>query len=55
MEYNPDICCCNSRIFGFGTIYGIKILPEAYMGNGLALLAPGAFIVLGLLIYSKKL
>ena len=42
------------EFFGFGTIYGIKILPEAYMGNGLALLAPGAFIVLGLLIWIQR-
>ena len=42
------------EFFGFGTLYGFKILPEAYIGNGLALLAPGAFIVLGLLIWSQR-
>ena len=42
------------EFFGFGTLYGFKILPEAYMGNGLALLAPGAFIVLGLLIWIQR-
>ena len=30
------------------------ILPENYMGNGLALLAPGAFIILGLLIWAQR-
>ena len=42
------------ELFGFGTLYGAKILPESYMGNGLVLLAPGAFIILGLLIWLQR-
>jgi Na+-transporting NADH:ubiquinone oxidoreductase subunit D len=42
------------EILGFGSWFGIKILPESYMGNGLALLAPGAFIILGLLIWAQR-
>jgi len=42
------------EFLGFGTLYGRQILPESYMGNGLALLAPGAFIILGLLIWLQR-
>ena len=41
------------EILGSGELYGYKIIPESfyalgYMNNGLMLLAPGAFIILGL-------
>ncbi len=42
------------EFLGFGSWLGFKILPEHYMGNGLALLAPGAFIILGLLIWLQR-
>jgi Na+-transporting NADH:ubiquinone oxidoreductase subunit D len=42
------------EILGFGKWFGFQILPESYMGNGLALLAPGAFIILGLLIWAQR-
>lgn len=42
------------EILGFGSWYGFKLLPESYMGNGLVLLAPGAFIILGLLIWGQR-
>lgn len=42
------------EILGFGSWYGFKLLPETYMGNGLILLAPGAFIILGLLIWAQR-
>lgn len=42
------------EILGFGTWHSIRILPEGYMGNGLMLLAPGAFFVLGLLIWVQR-
>ncbi len=42
------------EFLGFGSWFGIKLLPENYMGNGLALLAPGAFIILGLLIWLQR-
>lgn len=42
------------EILGFGTWLGFKVLPAGYPGNGLALLAPGAFILLGLLIWAQR-
>jgi Na+-transporting NADH:ubiquinone oxidoreductase subunit D len=42
------------EILGFGTWFGLRLLPESYMGNGIALLAPGAFIILGLLIWAQR-
>jgi len=42
------------EILGFGKWLGFSLLPDSYMGNGLALLAPGAFIILGLLIWAQR-
>lgn len=50
------------EILGSGQIYGYQIIPLSiyvenggwYMNNGLMLLAPGAFIVLGLLIWLQR-
>tara|TARA_Y100001970_G_C13917510_1_gene691720 strand:- start:179 stop:790 length:612 start_codon:yes stop_codon:yes gene_type:complete len=47
------------EFLGSGTIYGITIFPEplyesGYIDNGLMLLAPGAFIVLGLIIWVQR-
>ena len=42
------------EILGFGTWWGIRLLPEGYMGNGLMLIAPGAFFALGLLIWVQR-
>ncbi len=42
------------EVLGFGKLLGFPVLPESYMGNGLALLAPGAFIILGLLIWAQR-
>jgi len=42
------------EILGFGTWHGIQLLPTGYQGNGLMLLAPGAFFVLGLLIWIQR-
>lgn len=42
------------EILGFGTWFNMRVLPENYVGNGLALLAPGAFIILGLLIWLQR-
>jgi len=44
---------------GSGKLLGLQIVPEAlyhvgYRNNGLLLLAPGAFIVLGLLIWTQR-
>tara|TARA_B100002052_G_scaffold291564_1_gene311762 strand:- start:648 stop:1112 length:465 start_codon:yes stop_codon:yes gene_type:complete len=47
------------EFLGSGTIYGVTIFPESlyangYIDNGLMLLAPGAFIVLGLIIWVQR-
>jgi Na+-transporting NADH:ubiquinone oxidoreductase subunit D len=42
------------EILGFGLWWGIHLLPEGYQGNGLMLLAPGAFFCLGLLIWAQR-
>ena len=42
------------ELFGSGKLLGHAVLPDAYPGNGLMLLAPGAFIVLGLLIWAQR-
>ena len=42
------------EIFGSGTWFGMRVMPEGYVTNGLALLAPGAFIIIGLLIWLQR-
>ncbi|NKB24685.1 MAG: NADH:ubiquinone reductase (Na(+)-transporting) subunit D [Kiritimatiellae bacterium] len=42
------------EILGSGAWFGIHIMPKAYIGNGLALLAPGAFIIIGLIIWVQR-
>ncbi len=42
------------EILGFGTWAGIRLMPDGYIGNGLMLLAPGAFFCLGLLIWAQR-
>ncbi len=42
------------EILGFGTWHGIQLMPAGYQGNGLMLLAPGAFFCLGLLIWAQR-
>jgi Na+-transporting NADH:ubiquinone oxidoreductase subunit D len=47
------------EFLGSGTIYGMPIIPKdlydyGYIDNGLMLLAPGAFIVLGLIIWLQR-
>jgi len=48
------------ELFGFGELFGFKIfnhdwlIGESFQGNGLLLLAPGAFIILGLLIWIQR-
>lgn len=41
------------ELFGFGSIFNISIIPESF-NNGLMLLAPGAFIILGLIIWVQR-
>ena len=42
------------ELLGFGKLLNFQVLPENYMGNGIALLAPGAFIIVGLLIWAQR-
>ncbi|HMO49916.1 MAG TPA: NADH:ubiquinone reductase (Na(+)-transporting) subunit D [Kiritimatiellia bacterium] len=42
------------EILGSGTWFGYALMPSGYMGNGLALLAPGAFIIIGLIIWAQR-
>jgi Na+-transporting NADH:ubiquinone oxidoreductase subunit D len=42
------------EILGSGSWWGIRLLPESYLSNGLMLLAPGAFFCLGLLIWAQR-
>jgi Na+-transporting NADH:ubiquinone oxidoreductase subunit D len=39
------------ELFGSGTLFGIQIMPDAYTNNGLMLLPPSAFFLIGLLIW----
>jgi Na+-transporting NADH:ubiquinone oxidoreductase subunit D len=43
------------EILGAGTWLGIRVLPQGYMPNGMALLAPGAFFALGLIIWVQRM
>lgn len=47
------------ELFGAGTILGFRLIPEAaydfgYINNGLMVLPPAAFILLGLIIWGSK-
>ncbi|WP_294344772.1 NADH:ubiquinone reductase (Na(+)-transporting) subunit D [Prosthecochloris sp.] len=50
------------ELFGSGSLFGFQIIPDFlyvehggwYVNNGLMLLAPGAFIILGLLIWLQR-
>ncbi|PCI34954.1 MAG: NADH:ubiquinone reductase (Na(+)-transporting) subunit D [Elusimicrobia bacterium] len=47
------------EILGNGSWFGIRIVPEflyahGYVNNGLMVLAPGAFIIVGLLIWAQR-
>lgn len=42
------------EVLGSGSWFGIQLMPEGYIGNGLALLAPGAFIIIGLIIWAQR-
>ena len=48
------LVACFRELLGSGTLLGYSIMPDAYVGNGLMLLAPGAFIILGLIIWAQR-
>lgn len=39
------------EVLGSGTLLGFAVLPESYIGNGLLLLPPSAFFIIGLFIW----
>lgn len=38
------------ELIGSGTLYGFKVMPEAYVPANIMILAPGAFLTLGLIM-----
>ena len=47
------------EVLGSGTLFGYQIVPQAaydagYTNMGLMVLAPGAFIILGLVIWAQR-
>ncbi len=47
------------ELLGSGTLFGFQVVPDAfyeagYMDMGLMVLAPGAFIILGLLVWAQR-
>ena len=39
------------ELFGSGTLFGVQIMPESYQTNGLMLLSPSAFFLIGFFIW----
>jgi len=42
------------ELLGAGSVFGVQVLPESYPGNGLMVIAPGAFVIIGLLIWMQR-
>ena len=47
------------EIFGSGTLLGFQVIPQAlygagYVNNGLMVLAPGAFLLLGIIVWVQR-
>ena len=42
------------ELFGSGKLWGVQVMPEAYQSNGLLLLPPSAFFLIGLLIWALR-
>jgi Na+-transporting NADH:ubiquinone oxidoreductase subunit D len=42
------------ELFGSGTLFGVQIFPDAYVPNGLMLLPPSAFFLIGFLIWAIR-
>ncbi len=47
------------ELFGFGTLFGLNIVPQilyqwGYENNGIMVLAPGAFLLLGVIIWVQR-
>ena len=50
------------ELFGSGTLFGVRVIPESvyadaggfYFNNGLMVLAPGAFLLLGVIVWVQR-
>lgn len=42
------------ELFGSGKLLGYDVMPEAYVNNGMMLIAPSAFFLIGLLIWALR-
>lgn len=42
------------ELFGSGSLFGVPIMPESYVGNGLMLLPPSAFFLIGFFIWAVR-
>ncbi|WP_096086484.1 NADH:ubiquinone reductase (Na(+)-transporting) subunit D [Agaribacterium haliotis] len=42
------------ELFGAGKLMGIQVMPEGYIANGMMLIAPSAFFLIGLLIWALR-
>lgn len=39
------------ELFGFGELFGIRVMPAEYVPNGLMVLSPSAFFIIGIFIW----
>ena len=39
------------ELFGSGKLFEIQVMPESYVPNGLMLLSPSAFFIIGIFIW----
>ena len=39
------------ELFGSGKLFGMQVMPDSYQPNGLMLLAPSAFFLIGIIIW----
>lgn len=42
------------ELLGAGTVAGMQVMPDTYANNGLMVIAPGAFVVIGLIIWLQR-
>lgn len=42
------------ELFGSGALFGVKVLPASYIGNGLMMLPAGACIIVGIIIWIQR-
>jgi Na+-transporting NADH:ubiquinone oxidoreductase subunit D len=61
LGYAWILCIVGSirEVFGSGKLLGVQIVPQAlydagYVNNGLMVLAPGAFILLGVIVWVQR-